>query len=57
VLCLLPGGDCNVLTAGDIAISSGGDYVKILGFTDSWVDAAELTKLMNDSETKAKKKL
>jgi hypothetical protein len=42
ILSLLPGGECNVITAGDIAISSSGDFVTIIGFTDCWIDAVNL---------------
>jgi len=58
ILCLLPGGEGNVITAGDTAISSSGDYVTILGFTDCWIEPAKIQKMINDeSESDLAKKL
>jgi len=56
VFSLLLGGEFAPITAGDQAITDAGDNVTVLGYSENWLQPAELQKQLSDSgELKALK--
>lgn len=51
ILSMLTGGEYGVITAGDMAITDKGDYVTVLGYSENWLTASALEKLLKDKSS------
>jgi hypothetical protein len=50
VFSLLSGGEYAPITAGDQAVTDAGDNVTVLGYSENWLQASELQKLLQGSD-------
>jgi len=57
LLSLLPGGEFNSLTAGDIAITNKGDFVTLLGYTSNWIELSKIDTLIRQDKDKFMKEI